>query len=209
MPNLLDIATLLQFMPGMAKASAEQQASLDFLISVVSADFLRATNRPDLLSADYTEIREGDGGAYLNMRHWPITAVASVRVAGATVVALSENAGFYVDTTIDPERARQIFLAGSTFTDAAIVTVQYTAGYVDVPADIQGAVADWVAARYQQRQFAGIKTTQAADRERADPTDESVPPNTLRVIEKYTRVQPSLERREQRAAPPSEAKARA
>jgi hypothetical protein len=170
---------------------------LSSLISAVSADFLRAIGRTDFLTEDYVEVREGDGGNRLVTRHWPITEISSLTVAGATVAAQVEPgvAGYFTEAGLDPERLNEIYLQGSTFTDAAQVIVSYSGGYEAAPDDVAQAVAEWVATRFKIRPESTVSTQRSAAGEHVTyEKDPSMPSNTARVIEKYTRNWPSLDK---------------
>jgi hypothetical protein len=199
--------TLKLWLP-IASANSSDDATIARLITAVSVDFMRATRRPDLLRATYTEVRQGDGGRRMITYHWPIVAVTTLTVNGSAIAASSDKIvnGYYFDTDIDPERIWQLYLNGYTFTDAAPVKIDYAAGYVQpggaivtgdiaLPEDIEQAVIDWCAYRYKER-------PQVASTQRRSNQGESVqsqlidaPPNVLQVIERYKRQLPSTDRR--------------
>jgi hypothetical protein len=91
------------------------------------------------------------------LRHWPITEVTKVTVDGVEVDASPDGtaAGWYVDVPPDPERNQAVLLIGSVFTDGKACSIEYSAGYATVPADVAQAVIEWVAYRYRSRQFIG------------------------------------------------------
>jgi hypothetical protein len=149
------------------------------------------------MTAVYTEVREGDGDKRLVLRHWPITAVSSVKVGGNIITAQSApgGTGYYIDSALDPERLNELYLNGSSFTDAAQVIIAYTAGYATAPADIAQAVTEWVAVRYKSRPGAGISSQREAGGEHVTfDKDEAIPASTSRVIEKYRRPWPSQDK---------------
>lgn len=195
--TLLDVKTWLPI----PSTTMADDAKISRLITATSADFMRAVNRPDFLAATYTELREGDGATRIVLRHWPVNTVASLTVGGTTVPAASSDhvttPGWYIDSDLDPERQAQVYLAGLTFTDAAIVAITYNAGYTAVPGDVAQAVIDWVAYRYK-----GIPNIGAT--RRRDNLGDSVaveeigmPLTTQSTIDRYRREIPSLSRREE------------
>jgi len=195
-PDLTDIAGVKAWL---AIGTSGSDAILTDLITSTSADFLRAIDRTDFLAADYTEVRDGDGGSRLVMRHWPINTIASI-TAGGVALAVSPDkvaGGYYFDADLDPERLNEIYLAGGdTFTDAAAVVVAYNAGYVDTPEDIVQAVIEWVAARYKGRPGAQIASQREAGGEHVTYDREApMPPTTAAVAERYKRCWPSLDKR--------------
>lgn len=170
----------------------------DALVTSTSADFLRAIKRTDFLAADYAEVREGDGGSRLVMRHWPINTVATLKVGAATITASDDQVadGYYFDEDLDPERLNEIYLVGSVFTDLATVQVAYNAGYAEVPEDVAQAVVEWVAARYKGRPGAQLNSQREAGGEHVTYDREApMPPTTAAVAERYTRDWPSLDKR--------------
>jgi hypothetical protein len=182
--------------------------SLMRLITAVSMDFMRATRRPDLLLADYTEVHQGDGGTRLVLFHWPIASIDTLTIGGVTIPKSADKvaAGFYVDQDIDPERVWQIYLNGYTFLDGAAVQAGYSAGYVQpgqglqggqiaLPADIEQAVIDWIGYRYKGRPNVGVTMRKSSEGESVQPEQVDAPPNVLQVIERYRRELPSVDRR--------------
>jgi hypothetical protein len=170
---------------------------LTSLIKACSADFLRATRRPDLLAADYVEVRQGDGGQRIALFHWPISAIATLSVGGVSVPASADKIapGYYFDLDIDPERAFNLYLIGQALTDGAPVKIAYNAGYATVPNDIAQAVIEWVAYRYKGRPSAGT-TQRKTPGEEVGVENVDAPPNVLQTIERYARCIPSVNRRQ-------------
>lgn len=185
-------------------SQTSEDLTLARLITATSEDFMRATKRPDLLTASYSEVREGDGSARMILRHWPITAVTTLSVAGVAIAASANKIapGWYFDADLDPELLWELYLAGYTFADGATIQIGYTAGYVTVPGDIEQAVIDWVAYRYKGRPTVGIAQTKFGGREGDEVKTEQVdiPLSTQSVIEKYRREIPTLDRRKEKMA---------
>lgn len=207
--DLTTLETLKLWLP-ITSTNTNDDVTLSRLVTAVSLDFQRATKRPDLLKAEYAEVRQGDGGRRIIAYHWPITAVTSLKVAGASVPASTDKvaAGFYLDLDIDPERAWNIYLNGSTFADGAAVQIAYSAGYVQpggevtppdivLPEDIEQAVIDWCAYRYKDRPNVTATQRRSAQGESAQTELLDAPPNVLQVIERYKRELPCLDRRQE------------
>jgi len=218
--DLTQLATLKQWLP-INSTTTTDDATLTRLLTAVSMDFQRATRRPDLLQASYTEARQGDGSSRLIAFHWPVISIATLTVGG---LALSVSAdkianGYYIDSDIDPERQWNIYLNGYVFTDAAPIALSYVAGYVQpgtapsgaqiaLPEDIEQAVLDWCAYRYKNRPNVGVTGRRSSEGEQSQPETLDAPPNVLEVIDRYKRELPSLDRRaeereERLAAKPS------
>lgn len=173
--------------------------TLSRLITVVSADFMRATKRPDLLSAEYNEVHEGDGSKRMIAFHWPITEITSLIVGGVTISASADKIarGYYIDEDIDPERVWNIYLVGSSFTDGAAIRLEYSAGYETTPADIEQAVIEWSAYRYVGRQSVGVIEQKSTEGESEETQKVDAPENVLSVIDRYARKFPCLDRRQE------------
>jgi hypothetical protein len=207
--ELTTLALVKDWLP-VSTRNTSDDAQLSALISACSGDFLRATNRPDLLAADYTEVRQGDGGARMVLYHWPIAIVASLKVAGVTIAVSADKiaSGWYIDEDIDPERVFNLYLNGYSFTDGAVVQIGYTAGYATTPPDIQQAVTDWVAYRYKQLPNLGITQSRSVEGESVQQTQLDAPATALAVIERYKRRLPSVSRRYDEAQPSAQSRNR-
>jgi hypothetical protein len=205
--DLTTLDTLKQWLPVKSDIVTDD-ATLGRLITAVSQDFMRATKRPDLLQADYTEVRQGDGAQRLAVYHWPIVAVDLLKVATVAIPASADKiaVGYFFDQDIDPERIFNLYLIGSAFTDAAAVQIDYTAGYVQpgatptgdeiaLPNDIEQAVLDWCGYRYKQRPNVGVTQRRSTEGEQTGLEIVDAPPNVLQVIERYARCIPSVNRR--------------
>lgn len=184
-----DLCTLAQVKAWLTIATAQttEDALLQQLLSAVSFDFLREIARPDFYPAGtYTEIRDGDGGNQMVLRHWPINYLSAAAVSAVSVLG---NA--YVDNDLDPERRYELYLnGGKVFTDGAVVSVTYNAGYVTPPLDAAQAVAEWTAYRYKSRQWIGQSSKHMAQGETVSTPDEDMPATVKRVIERYRRFDP-------------------
>jgi len=197
--DLITLAQLNQWLGNPDEATDFDQALSD-AITATSADFLRAIDRFDFLAEDYTEVREGDGGTHLCLRHWPINSVSALTVAGVGVSASSDGiaTGYSIVQQPDPERLRDIFfVGGSTMRDGAAVSVTYNAGYVTPPTDVVQAVLEWVSLRWRGRQGTGITSQRDAGGEHVTYDAQApAPPGTLAVIERYKRCWPNYNKRQ-------------
>lgn len=203
------LATLKSWLP-INSSTTTDDATLSRLLTAVSQDFQRATNRPDILQASYTEARQGDGSSRMIAFHWPIVSITSLTVAGLTVPLSADKiaAGYYIDQDIDPERIWNIYLNGYSFTDGAPVVLAYEAGYVQpgtggtlspgqvpLPGDVEQAVLDWCAYRYKERPNVAASSRRSTEGESVATEMIDAPPNVLQVIERYRRCLPSADRR--------------
>jgi hypothetical protein len=201
-PATFDLCQLTDVKAWLAIAANQttDDSLLSRLITSVSYDFLREIGRLDFTPAQtYTEVREGDGGASMVLRHWPLNQVTSVTVTtpltspAMTVIPESTDdvmSGYWIDMDLDPERRWELYLDGYTFTDLAVVTVTYNAGYATVPQDAQQAAIEWTAYRYKTRQWIGQTSKHMAQGETVQTPESEIPPGVKRVIERYRRYDP-------------------
>lgn len=196
MADLTTLAKVKAWLPIVASTTSEDTL-LSGLITSTSADFMRSIRRPDLLTATYTEIREGDGANRLLLRHWPITAVSLLTIGGVTINPSTDQIapGWYLDVDIDPERLNQLYLAVYNFLDGATIVVEYAGGYSAVPADIEQAVIDWVVYRYKGRPNVGTVSRRSTEGEDVRVEALDAPTTTKAVIMRYCRELPSIDRR--------------
>src|SRR5579863_10689866 len=118
------------------------------LITAASAFVVNYLGWP-VLSASYTENRNGTGGKVISVRNPPITAIASVTIDGAVIPVSSGwgTAGYWAS-----DDGRMILLRGHRFCKGeGNVQIQYTGGYASVPADLQQAVNELVMLRFKER----------------------------------------------------------
>jgi hypothetical protein len=190
--NLGDVKVWL----GIAPAQTAADGQLATLITATSADFVRAIDRQDFCEDLYTEVRVGDGGIRMSLRHWPIAEIQSVNISGTAVVESPDKvaAGWYIDDDLDPERRNQLWMAGgSAFMDQASVVLTYTAGYASAPADVSQAVLEWVVERYKGRPGEGINSQREAGGEHVTyERSDAMPATTAQVVERYKREWPGL-----------------
>lgn len=207
--DLTTLATAKQWLP-ISSSNTADDATIARLVTATSQDFMRATRRPDLLLAQYVEARQGDGSSRMVAFHWPIVSVASLSVAGVSVLPSADKLanGYYFDADIDPERNCQLYLNGCSFSDGATVALTYYAGYtqpgtspsvpsgqVALPADIEQAVLDWMEYRYRMRPNVGAVNRRMAEGDSVHTELIDAPPNVIQVIERYARQIPSSDRR--------------
>ena len=209
--DLTTLPTLKQWLP-ITSTNNNDDNTLSRLLTAVSMDFARATRRPDLLQATYTEVHQGDGSSRMIVFHWPIVAVTNLTVGGSAITASADKiaVGYYLDSDIDSERVWNIYLNGYVFTDGAPVKLSYSAGYaqpgapgpltqgqIALPQDIEQAVLDWCAYRYKERPNVAATQRRTGQGDSVHTELLDAPPNVLQVIERYKRELPSLDRRAQ------------
>lgn len=162
----------------------DDDALLGRLITAASGWLESWLNRRILL-ADYAELRDGSGGATLSLKHYPVVSVASVEIDGRIVPAA-------VSATAPGWRVvgRRLTLYGYAFTrGVGNVAVAYTAGYVDVPPEIEQATIELVGLRYRSRKRIGL-TSEAFAQQTTGYSQADMPSETRTALEQYRNVVP-------------------
>ena len=157
---------------------------LDRLIKAATALMNTIMSR-NLLTASYSEWRDGPGGDSISVKNFPITAVAGVSVSGLVIPASPDplNAGYVFSD-------KQIRLRGSNFTRGIQnVSIQYTAGLATPPDDIAQACIDLVALKYRGRNWTG-QSSKILQGETVSFRVEDVPKEVMAVLNQYQRQTP-------------------
>ena len=139
--DLTQLATLKSWLP-ITSTNTNDDATLARLITAVSVDFGRATMRPDLLQASYTEVHQGDGASRLIAFHWPVIAITSLSVAGSAIAASPDKMqnGYYIVSATPKSRA-------AVYSPLGLVEAQVTQPSVLVhQIDLSYAILHWEAA---------------------------------------------------------------
>ena len=139
----------------------------DMLARLVSATstYVTAYLGRSVLSGSYAEQCTVGAGYQLTPENWPITAISSLTINGNAIPASPDGIqDGYVFTD------KTVFLNGYTFGFANFaqwtrylnVTLQYTAGYASVPLDLEQAVINLIALRYQEKERIGQRSKSIA-----------------------------------------------
>jgi hypothetical protein len=78
MPNLCALQDVKSWLT-MGASPTSDDTLITNLVGAVSLDFLNEIKRPDFYPAqNYNEVREGDGGDLMVLRHWPVNSILNV-----------------------------------------------------------------------------------------------------------------------------------
>lgn len=145
------LASVKQYL-GIDVGNVASDALLSKLIIAVSRAVEAFLGR-SLGTATYAAVMDGNGAALLPLPQYPITAVSSIVMDGITLRASTAfNDGGY---TFD---SKYVYFSGGSgrFTKGIRnVSINYTAGYVSSPADVEQAVCETVALGFKQKDNVG------------------------------------------------------
>lgn len=176
-----DLSTLANAKAWCGVTGSADDGLLTRLLSAVST---HAQNRIQriIASTSYSVLRNGNGKSVMPFPDQPVSAVASVRIDGTLIPARPSvtSAGYSFDDML-------LYLDGYAFTRGnQNVQLQYTAGFAATPADLEQAVLEIIGHKYKERTRIGEQSKVLNNETVAFFRD--VPPDSLRVIDRYMRV---------------------
>lgn len=138
-----------------------------------------------VLSASYTETRNGTGGSAMLLRQYPVSAVTSLSIDGNSVPQATSygQPGWWLAD-------RQLLLFGYRFTRGiGNVLVTYTAGFVTTPPDIEQACIETVLLALKRRDHIDVSSKSLAG-ETISYITADLTPSAKVVLNSYRRVAP-------------------
>jgi len=171
-------------------SNANSDVLLSRLITAASKLLIVWLDRNSLLSASYSDVLDGNGHDGLHLKNWPITAVSSVTVNGI-VVSLSTDGrtnGYVFDDKflyILPATNVGHFQKG-----IRNVLVSYTAGYAEVPFDVEQACIELVALRYRERDRIGKKSESLNGQQTVSYSTRDLGDDIRKMLKNYRGVVP-------------------
>lgn len=159
----------------------EQEGYAALLINGASRQANRYSRR-HLKAKDYSELHDGTGNSLLILRQFPVNSVTDVRVDSGRTFA---SDSIVTDYLIYEELGQLRRKSGVWAEIRQSIQVNYNAGFVDVPEDLQIAVLEVVAFNWKRFQSKAIGTrSQTADGVTTE-YELTVPTNAQRVFESY------------------------
>lgn len=118
---------------GIDADATESDDLLKMMISSASRFILGYLNRPNLGATDISEVYDGYGNNFMNLRQWPVISVASIDFFGTSITTAStgnpRSPGYIVAQ--EQQGPSRLTLWGNIFPRArSAITVNYRAGYV-------------------------------------------------------------------------------
>jgi len=113
-----------------------------------SSDFVKTYCNRDFVQANYTEVRNGLANqTKMALKNYPVTSVASVYINGTLV---SQSTSYAMEGWI--QVGDFLYLRGRTFTTGyGNVSITYTAGFANVPYDLEQACIEITSWRYKEK----------------------------------------------------------
>jgi len=181
---MADLTTLAAVKAYGSITGTELDTLLGALITRASAaieNFLQGA----VLSASYTETRNGTGATALLLSEYPVTAVSSLSVDGIPIPAATAygQPGWWLAD-------RTVLLFGYRFTRGrGNVLVTYTAGFATTPPDIEQACIETVMLALKRRDHIDVSSKSLAGETISFITAE-LTPSAKQVLGAYRRVAP-------------------
>lgn len=147
----------------------------------------------NILSASYTEVRDGTGTNTLVLANTPVTLVGAVTITSPRSFAAAPLNSTPLVSGVDyawTSSAIKLY-CGQFPRGVANVTVVYTAGYATVPKDLTHAATKWAALRYRENVRLGQSQTTLQGQTTAFDLDE-FPPDILGIVSRYQSKIPLL-----------------
>jgi hypothetical protein len=202
MPGI-DLLALQDLKDWLSIPAAVDDTLISSLITSVSAEILQQIGRGAIVTASYTETRDGTGTSTMALKYFPITAVASLKI-DTTLVQPSPDGvqpGFVFDDYVlklvgvppylNSGGSVQLWTAPWVFRCGKMnIVVNYTAGYAAVPADLSQAAKEICALRYIGRKRIGLKSTTSKTGESSTFDTARWPESAMYVIQTYKRIAP-------------------
>ena len=168
--TLADVRAWLQ--TGQGAFPVADDALLTRLVTA-SSQYIQSWLNRQIAMTDYLEVRDGNGGQTLQFACFPVTAVLSLTIDGQSVPCATSSlaAGYSFSPT-------QLSVRGYRFNRGQQnVIVNYSSGYVNIPADIAQACIELVALRYRERtrigevsrSLGGAETVTYSQKDLSDP----------------------------------------
>lgn len=181
-----DLCTVADVQAFLSLGAGQDTALLQSLITSASAFIDSYCNR-NLVKADYTERRNGQGNSKIKLKEWPINSVTSVTIDD---VAIPLSTKVSMDGYVFDDK--WVYLRGdcNSFTPGALnVVIMYNAGYDQsaIPAELKQACVEIVSAKYKRRLDLHV-SSKVLDGQQITFSMKDVPPSTQTTLKNYSAV---------------------
>lgn len=186
--HAIDLTTIAKVKRNLNITDANSDDLLQDLVTALSAYIVTFLNR-EIKSGARSDKLDGLGRNRIRLRHYPITAVSAVSIGGVAVSASQDGLknGYIFDD-------KYLYLLDgsnpSVFTTGIRnVSVSYTAGYTEVPQDIDRICVEMISKRYKDRQRIGL-TSEGIQGQATSFSQSDMTSDTSRLLDNYRRVVP-------------------
>lgn len=179
---MADLTTVANVKAWLNISASSDDALLSRMVSSAS-DFVQTWLNRNITSQNYQDVFDGNGGRKYMTFAYPVSAVASVFVDGIAIPASSSpvTPGYVVSKT-------RISMIGYAFSDGMQnCVVNYTAGYVAVPTEIEQSCIEIVGIRYKARGRIGV-TSKSANGESVSFSQVDLSQAIQDVLQQYKKV---------------------
>ena len=191
-PSAIDLTTLQAVKDWAEVKGAGDDAIIQAAITGFSKYVQVRTGRDALASIQgFVDVYDGNGSQRMLLRNYPITELTSVMVDGATA---DIAASYGIAGVAIIEKAQGIgFVFGSSGrfgSGFGNIQVAYSAGYSEVPADLEIAAREAVATNYKRRAWADMKSKSVSIQGGTGTTTYQswmLTPQIEAIIDSYTR----------------------
>jgi uncharacterized phiE125 gp8 family phage protein len=160
-------------------------ALLARLVTAASQFIQTWLNRTILLQT-YAETRNGPGSTRLFLRNRPVTAVSALTIDGVAIPPshpAPTGAGYLFDDS-------SLYLVGYLFRRGVQnIQVTYTAGFAEIPPELEQACIELVALRYKERDRIG-QVSKNLGGEVVSFTQKDLPPDVATLLNQYLSLVP-------------------
>jgi hypothetical protein len=184
--QLADVTAWLQ--TGQNPFPSTDDALLSRLITAASQFIQNWLGRP-ILSADWIEVRDGNGGQRMAFANVPVTEVWSLSIDGLDIPPAPPGGGFGAGYAFGPT---ELALRGYVFTRRSQnVAITYTAGYATVPPDIAQSCIELVCQRYRERSRIGEASKALMSGETVTFSQKDMSDDVKTLLTQYRAVAPA------------------
>jgi hypothetical protein len=187
----IDLTTLAHVKARAGIVTNAEDSEIQRLITAFSQYVVIRTGRTALNQiVAFTKALNGTGGYELRLPEWPITALRSVQIDGETMVL---STGYNVPGLAILGSLKYIGFVGGQygrfFKGRQNVYVDWSAGYVAVPTDLEGAVCEIVAIAVKKKAWLDMKSKSTSTQGSTATTtyrDWEIPPHEDQILDNYT-----------------------
>ena len=184
MSDLTTVANVVGYLGLSDTAATAANSLLARLVSAASAFLEQNLNRTFEVT-EYVETRNGHDERFITFGDYPVASVQSVVISGVTVPPAPDmtSNGYLFDST-------RLSLSGYRFYRGYLnVELQYTAGFVTIPLEIEQACIELVSAKYKGRDRIGV-SAKTINGETISFTRSDLTEDLKSVLRAYQKVVP-------------------